>query len=186
MPIFIKPGFWRNTTKGFKDWLNLSSLILNTGSFPTIQNETQVFNNVTAAGIFIYGQFNVYSRHLSFPNLTTVIDEIYISGDASYDYWNIQSIDFPNLEHCQKVQIETNYALQNITLPKLKGDDLVISLNNNLQQNCVDSLLKSFLENQITYSSIMLSGRNDPPSEYAYTNYVLPLIALGNTLITNF
>ena len=123
MPTFIKPGFWRKTIKSYKEWLNLDDLIISIAStssassnFPTTQKETEVFNDVTLAGINIPEGNNIYSTSLLFPNLTNVINSIYInSGNSS----NLQLLDFPNLETVNnRFNISTS-SLSVLNVPKL-------------------------------------------------------------------
>lgn len=123
MPTFIKTGFWEKVAKGYKGWLNLDDLIISIAStssassnFPTVQKETEVFNDVTLAGIDIPDTTSIYSTSLLFPNLTNVIDRIYISAGNSN---NFQLLDFPNLETVNgRFYINTS-SLRVLNVPKL-------------------------------------------------------------------
>ena len=123
MPTFIKTGFWEKVAKGYKGWLNLDDLISSIAStssassnFPTTQKETEVFNDVTLAGIDIPSSTSIYSTSLLFPNLTNVIDRIFISPGNSD---NFQLLDFPNLETVNgRFYINTS-SLRVLNVPKL-------------------------------------------------------------------
>lgn len=122
MPTFIKTGFWEKVAKGYKGWLNLDDLISSIAStssassnFPTVQKETEVFNDVTLAGIDIPDPNSVYSTSLLFPNLTNVIDRILITPGISNSF---QLLDFPNLETVNRFYINIS-SLRVLNVPKL-------------------------------------------------------------------
>jgi hypothetical protein len=124
MPTFIKTGFWEKVAKGYKGWLNLDDLIhsiantsSSSSSFPTAQKETEVFNNVTLAGVSIPAESIIYSNYLLFPNLTSIIYDIHITPSGG-DYNFLQLLDFPNLETVNG-NVNINSQLRALNIPKL-------------------------------------------------------------------
>jgi len=135
MPTFIKTGFWEKVAKGYKGWLNLDDLIhsiANTSSsssnFPTVQKETEVFNDVTLAGIDIPTYTSIYSTSFLFPNLTNVIDGINISSNNSD---NFQLLDFPNLETINGSFYMDTSSLRVLNVPKLSFIKNAFQVSNN-------------------------------------------------------
>ena len=100
MPTFIKTGFWEKVAKGYKGWLNLDDLITSIASngptslsFPTLQDEIQIFDNTTM--YTFSNNSDIFSTELRFPNLTNVTSSFVVSGGNGYVYSSLVSI--PNL-----------------------------------------------------------------------------------------